>query len=46
MTALERRITEQARAVIDAEVLFGADSPQHRRQVARLATLQKKLPTL
>lgn len=40
MSALEVRLTDQMRAVVDAEAIFGADSVQHRRQVAKMVRLQ------
>jgi hypothetical protein len=42
MSKLELRLTAAMRAVVDAELIFGADSVQHRRQLATMARLQAR----
>lgn len=42
LTVLKTQLINQMRAVVDAEVLFGVDSVQHKRQVAKMVRLQNQ----
>lgn len=42
LIVLKTQLVNQMRAVVEAEVLFGADSVQHKRQVAKMVRLQNR----